>query len=213
VNRRKFLALSAAGGGVVYASALAGCATPARDGADDFHFVQLSDTHWGYQGPANPDARVTLPKAIAAVNALATPPDFIVFTGDLTHTTDAPAERRRRLTEFRGMVDELKVRDLHFMPGEHDASLDQGAAYMELFGPTHYSFDHKGIHFIALDNVSQPGATIGATQLEWLRADLAIGRLKHAGGCLHAPPAVRSGASVGLGHPRRRRSTGTVRNA
>ena len=110
---------------------------------------------------------------MASVNALEIQPDFIVFTGDLTHTTDDSAERRRRMTEFRGIVAGLKVKDVRFMPGEHDASLDTGAAYKELFGETYYSFDHKGVHFVAIDNVSDPGANIGETQLQWLKADLA----------------------------------------
>ncbi|OYV02417.1 MAG: serine/threonine protein phosphatase [Burkholderiales bacterium PBB5] len=175
MQRRDFLALSAAGGGAVFASGLAGCATATTGIAayDDFYFVQLSDTHWGYQGAANPDAAVTLRKAVVAVNALAKPPDFIVFTGDLTHTTDDPTERRRRLTEFKSIVADLKVKTVRFMPGEHDASLDRGTAYKEHFGDTFYSFDHRGVHFIALDNVSDPGAKIGQAQLDWLKADLA----------------------------------------
>jgi len=172
MQRRDFLALTALGGGAVFASGLAGCATRGAGNAD-FYFVQLSDTHWGYQGPANPDAAVTLRKAVATVNALPTPPEFIVFTGDLTHTTDDPAERRRRLAEFKSIVAELKVKTVRFMPGEHDASLDRGAAYKEHFGETFYAFDHKGVHFIALDNVSDPGAKIGDEQLAWLGADLA----------------------------------------
>jgi 3',5'-cyclic AMP phosphodiesterase CpdA len=134
--------------------------------------VQLSDTHWGYQGPANPDAANTLKKAVATVNGLEIQPDFIVFTGDLTHTTDDPKERRKRLAEFRDIVSELKVKDVRFIPGEHDASLDNGAAYKEFFGNTYYSFDHKGVHFVMLDNVSDPGANIGEAQLAWLAADL-----------------------------------------
>jgi len=176
MQRRDFLHLAAAGGGAVFASGLAGCAGMQTAGAatgSDFYFVQLSDSHWGYEGPANPDARGTLPKAVAAVNALAEPPAFIFFTGDLTHTTDDPAERRRRMTEFKAIVAGLKVPVVHFMPGEHDASLDRGAAFQEMFGPTHYSFDHQGVHFIALDNVSDPGAKIGEEQLAWLKADLA----------------------------------------
>src|SRR6185312_953569 len=133
-----------------------------------------SDSHWGFEGPkVNPDARGTLPKAIAAVNALAEPPDFVVFTGDLTHTTDNPVERRKRLSEFRDIASRLTVKAVRFMPGEHDASLDHGKAFSEFFGPTHYTFDHKGVHFIALDNVSDPAARIGDEQLEWLAADLA----------------------------------------
>ena len=138
MQRRDFLALTALGGGAVFASGLAGCATRGAGNAD-FYFVQLSDTHWGYQGPANPDAAVTLRKAVATVNALPTPPEFIVFTGDLTHTTDDPAERRRRLAEFKSIVAELKVKTVRFMPGEHDASLDRGAAYQEHFGETFYT--------------------------------------------------------------------------
>jgi 3',5'-cyclic AMP phosphodiesterase CpdA len=172
MHRRDFLALSAAGGGAVLASALPGCAALSGE-RGDFFFVQLSDTHWGYQGPVNPDATGTLRKAVDAVNALATPPDFVVFTGDLTHTTDDADERRRRLSEFKAIAAGLAVKTVHFMPGEHDASLDNGAAYQELFGPTHYSFNHRDVRFIVLDNVSDPGARIGAEQLAWLDAQLA----------------------------------------
>ncbi|GBL47343.1 hypothetical protein SFMTTN_3178 [Sulfuriferula multivorans] len=144
-----------------------------RSDAKEFYFVQLSDTHWGFKGPkVNPDAEGTLKKAVAAVNGLAQQPDFIVFTGDLTHTTDDPQERRKRLAEFREIVSELKVKKVHFMPGEHDASLDHGEAYQEFFGKTHYTFDHKGVHFIVLDNVSDPTASIGEAQLQWLATDL-----------------------------------------
>ena len=175
MQRRDLLALTAVGGGAVFASGLAGCAGLTQGGAaaSDFLFVQFSDTHWGYQGPANPDAAVTLRKAVATVNALSTPPDFIVFTGDLTHTTDDPSERRRRLAEFKAIVADLKVKAVRFMPGEHDAALDNGAAYKELFGDTFYTFDHKGVHFIAVDNVCDSGARIGEAQLTWLRDDLA----------------------------------------
>ena len=173
LDRRDFLKLAGLGG-VVFASGLGGCATAGSGGAHDFYFVQLSDTHWGFSGPAaNPDAAGTLQKAVAAVNSLKEQPDFVVFTGDLTHTTDDAAERRRRLGEFKKIVGELKVKDVRFMPGEHDASLDNGAAYKEFFGATHYSFDHKGVHFIAVDNVSDAAARIGDEQLAWLAADLA----------------------------------------
>jgi len=169
-SRRHFLRLAAAAGGAVFASGLPGWAATRQD---DFYFVQLSDLHWGFQGPANPDARGTLPKAIAAVNALPTAPDFIVFTGDLTQTTDDPDERRRRMREVKSLIGTLKVQPIYLMPGEHDASLDRGEAYQELFGRTHYSFDHKGIHFIAIDNVSDPAGRVGTEQLDWLSADLA----------------------------------------
>jgi 3',5'-cyclic AMP phosphodiesterase CpdA len=174
MDRRMFLQLTALGGGAVLASSLPGCASFAASGKDDFYFVQLSDSHWGFNGAAiNPDFAGTLPKAIVAVNSLPQQPDFIMFTGDLTHTTDNPVERRRRLNEFRQIVSKLKVDAVRFMPGEHDASLDRGKAFMEIFGPTHYAFDHKGVHFIVLDNVSDPAARIGDEQLAWLASDLA----------------------------------------
>ena len=178
--RRQFLQLAALSGlgGLVYASGLPGwqaiAATARATGAkqDDFYFVQLSDTHWGFKGAPNPDAQGTLPKAIAAVNALSPAPDFVIFTGDLSHISDDPDERRKRLREFRDIAAQIKVPVVHYMPGEHDASLDNGAAYIELFGRTHYAFDHKGVHFIAIDNVSDPSARVGDAQLAWLAADV-----------------------------------------
>ena len=175
IDRRDFLKLAGLGG-AVFASALGGTrgamAAAQTGDYDEFYFVQLSDVHWGFQGSPNPDAKGTLQKAVAAVNSLAEPPDFIVFTGDLTHTTDDPKERRRRLAQFKEIVSELKVKDVRFMPGEHDASLDNGEAYQEFFGKTRFTFDHKGVHFIALDNVSDPRAALGDDQLQWLAADL-----------------------------------------
>lgn len=171
MNRRDFLCLAAAGGGVAFASALPGWAA-GRDA--DFFFVQLSDAHWGFNGPAvNPDAKGTLPKAIAAVNALPAAPDFVVFTGDLTHTTDDPAVRRARMREFKAIVASLNAKPLYLMPGEHDASLDGGEAFREFFGPTHYTFDHRGMHFVVLDNVSDPAGRVGDAQIAWLADDLA----------------------------------------
>jgi len=172
-DRRDFLRL-AGFGGIVFASGLQGCATR-PGGAEDFYFVQLSDIHWGYDNATvNPDFKGTLPKAIAARNSLAQKPDFVVFTGDLTQTTDNPATRRARLKEFRDIAARLDVPKTYFFAGEHDAALDRGEAYQELFGETlRYTFDHKGIHFIVLDNTSDPAPILGAAQLAWLKADLA----------------------------------------
>lgn len=170
-DRREFLKLAGLAG-VAFAAGLFPEGRAAAQTGADFHFVQFSDTHWGYKGAANPDAENTLAKAVATVNGLARQPDFIVFTGDLTHTTDDPAERRTRMKRFREIVSALAVKDVRFMPGEHDASLDKGEAYKEFFGATHYTFDHKGVHFIALDNVSDPAARLGDEQLAWLAADL-----------------------------------------
>jgi hypothetical protein len=175
IDRRDFLKL-AGFGSVVYASGfgpLGNLANTALAAADDFFFVQLSDTHWGFTGPAvNPDSTGTLKKAIAAVNSLNDQPDFIMFTGDLTHVSDDDQDRRIRLAGFRNIIRDLKVKEIRFMPGEHDAGLDEGEAFKEFFGETHYTFDYKGVHFIVLDNVSDPTSAIGEDQLEWLNADL-----------------------------------------
>jgi predicted phosphodiesterase len=171
VERRDFLKLAGIGSAVL-ASGLWKNVVFAK--ADDFVFLQISDTHWGFDNPkANPDFADTLKKEVSSINGLKVQPDFIIFTGDLTHTTDDDQERRRRLTEFRGIVAGLKNQNVKFMPGEHDASLDNGKAYKEVIGgETHYTFDHKGVHFIVLDNVSDPGAKLGQAQLDWLAADL-----------------------------------------
>src|SRR5450432_2700745 len=122
-NRRDILKLMGVGG-VVFASGLAGAAGKKKksDTDSDFFFLQLSDTHWGYSGVSNPEADVTLKKAVETVNGVAAEPDFIVFTGDLTHTTNDGATRRKRMTEFRDIVAGLKVKTLRLMPGEHDAA-------------------------------------------------------------------------------------------
>src|SRR5438067_920130 len=89
-DRRQFLQLAGVGG-AVFVSGLSSAARGADSmGAvegEDFFFVQLSDSHWGFEGPPNPDAHGTLPKAVASVNALPQTPDFIIFSGGLTHTT------------------------------------------------------------------------------------------------------------------------------
>jgi predicted phosphodiesterase len=177
ITKRDFLKLAGMGG-VVFASGLPGFNSSARAAGmgmagDDFHFVQLSDLHWGFKGPmANPDAEGTLPKAIAAVNALPKQPDFVVFTGDITHTTDDPKERRARMAKAKEIIGGLKVEKMYFLNGEHDAALDKGEAFKEFFGESIYSFDHKGVHFIALDNCSDPKAFLGEAQISWLAGDL-----------------------------------------
>ncbi len=175
IDRRDFLRLTGLAG-VAFASALPGCAHHGAPGSPrrDFSFVQLSDIHWGYSNPkVNPEPRQSLMKAIAAVNALEQAPDFIVFTGDLTQSTDDPAVRRARLREFKELAGGLRHPKVRFLHGEHDAALDRGEAFQEVFGtPLYSSFDHEGVHFIALDNTSQPAPVLGEVQLDWLKADL-----------------------------------------
>ncbi len=148
-------------------------AAEGKAGKDDFFFVQLSDTHWGFNDPKiNPDFAGTLKKAIAAVNDMKTQPDFVVFTGDITHNTDDDKERRKRMVEAKEIIGGLKVKNVKLMAGEHDAGLDNGKAYQEIFGETHYTFEHKGVHFIVIDNVSDPTSSITDPQLAWLGDEL-----------------------------------------
>lgn len=184
-QRRELLKLMSVGG-VVFASSLRamwGCssesAAPAgprpgtpRGAQRDFFFVQVSDSHWGFSDDSvNPNASVELPNAIAQINGLGQQPDFVVFTGDLTHNTDDAGVRRQRMNEFKNFAAQLTA-EVRFMPGEHDAAADGGTIYREIFGPSRYSFDHEGIHFVAIDNVSDPKAMVGDEQIQWLQADL-----------------------------------------
>lgn len=138
-----------------------------------FSIVQLSDTHVGFSGPPDPLGTKAFERAVDAINALERQPDLILFTGDLTHDSEDPPEHARRFAKFREISARLKVQKHMRVPGEHDAALDGGTLFREHFGETHYSFDHRGIHFIALDNVSLGKPAVGAEQLAWLKNDLA----------------------------------------
>ena len=183
IDRRKFLQLAAAGGSAIAMSSLNGPVLAALSGStaafgsnlkkDDFYFIQMSDTDWGYHGKATPEAATTLKHAIATINALEVHPAFVMFTGDLIHTTDDIEERRLRLSQFRDITAELKVSTVHAIPGIHDAALDNGAVFQEFFGDTYYAFSHKGVRFIALDNASDPQGRLGDAQLAWLKKSLA----------------------------------------
>jgi len=61
---------------------------------------------------------------------------------------------------------------VRYIPGEHDAGLDGGALFRDALGETHGSFDHRGVHFVALDNVSLGRPNVGPEQLAWLKKDL-----------------------------------------
>jgi 3',5'-cyclic AMP phosphodiesterase CpdA len=138
--------------------------------------VQLSDTHIGFNKDANPDPGGSLQRAIDLVNALPTAPALILHTGDITHLS-----KPEEFDTARQLLSGLKVTELHTVPGEHDVT-DAGAMeYFSRFGQPsggkgYYSFDHRGVHFVALNNVMQfkPGGLgqLGAEQLDWLAADL-----------------------------------------
>ena len=142
-----------------------------------FRFAQISDSHIGFSKEGvNTDVTATLKQAIARINALPQRPDFILHTGDLTHLS--AAEEFDTLDQ---LLQSAKTQQIFFVPGEHDVTGDNGKLYLERFGKGSkgqgwYSFDHRGVHFIALVNVvdiQQNGlGSLGREQLAWLEDDL-----------------------------------------
>ena len=137
-----------------------------------FSFVQLSDTHVGFEGPPNPLGTKAFERAVETINSLPEKPELAIFTGDLTHDSEKPGEHADRMRLFQKIAGGLRVPIIKCVPGEHDAALDGGSLFRDAFGQTSYAFDHRGVHFIALDNVSQGKPKVGAEQLAWLRKDL-----------------------------------------
>jgi hypothetical protein len=137
-----------------------------------FSFVQLSDAHVGFNGPPDPLGTKAFERAVEMVNSLPQQPDLVLFTGDLTHDTEDKDVHAQRMKQFVEISRRLNVGKIMHVPGEHDAGLDGGALYREFLNETFYSFDHRGIHFIALDNVSRAKPEIGPEQLAWLKKDL-----------------------------------------
>jgi len=167
-------------GGVPRSLGLIGDAMAADAPSQGFTFLQISDSHVGFDKPANPNALGTFNEAIAKINAMKAPPDFIIHTGDITHLS--------KDQEFDHAAEAMKAlkQTVHVIPGEHDVA-DEGAgkAYLGRYGKGTqgqgwYSFDYKGVHFVALINVfnfapgfkSQGLAQLGNEQLEWLEKDV-----------------------------------------
>ena len=182
IDRRGFLkCMQWAGAGVVWG--LAGGVPSSRllgapmTRAEDFAFVQISDSHIGFDKAANPDVSGTFQAAVDKINALERQPDFILHTGDLSHLAKAS-----EFDTLDQLLRGLRQQQTFFVPGEHDLLGDDGKQYMERFGRGAtgrgwQSFDHKGVHFVGLNNAAQiegMGA-IGEQQTAWLKND--VGRL------------------------------------
>jgi 3',5'-cyclic-AMP phosphodiesterase len=142
----------------------------------DFSFVQISDSHIGFNKPANPDVVGTLQAAIAKINAMPTAPSFILHTGDLSHLSQ-PEE----FDTLDQLLKSAKSERVFYVPGEHDVLNDNGKQYLERYGKDTkgdgwYSFDSNGVHFIGLVNVVnlvEGGmGLLGNEQLAWLEKDL-----------------------------------------
>jgi Icc protein len=154
-------------------------AARAGAGTGGLRFVQISDSHIGFNKEANPDVTATLRAAIAKIQALPQAPSFVLHTGDLTHLSK-PEEFDVLQQELTGIG-----APVFYVPGEHDVLNDDGRSYLERFGKNTkgagwYSFDQAGVHFIGLVNVVNLKAggmgTLGAEQLDWLEGD--VKRLK-----------------------------------
>ena len=138
-------------------------------------FLQISDSHVGFDKPANPNALGTLEEAINKINAMPKKPSFMIHTGDITHLSKA--------AEFDNadrIISQAKL-DVHYVPGEHDFLDEEIKFYKERYGkgtkgPGYYSFDANGVHFVGLVNVVDLKAgglgNLGAEQLAWLADDL-----------------------------------------
>lgn len=140
-----------------------------------FSFAQISDSHIGFNKAANQDVTGTLKAAIDKINALSGNPDLLLHTGDITHASK-PAE----FDTAQQLIKEVKAGTTFYVPGEHDIAGDDGAMYLERFGKGAqgkgwYSFTHKGVHFIGLNNCQQVDAMgkLGEDQLKWVKEDLA----------------------------------------
>jgi len=185
IDRRGFLkcmawagtgALCVLEGGVLKSYGLDDPAHIARAARGELSFVQISDSHMGFNKPANTDVVATLKAAVAKINALPVPPAFILHTGDISHLSK-PGE----FDTVDQILKSAPTKDVFFVPGEHDVLEDNGQQYRERYGKNTrgdgwYSFDQKGVHLIGLVNVMNLKAggmgSLGAAQLEWLEDDV-----------------------------------------
>jgi 3',5'-cyclic AMP phosphodiesterase CpdA len=139
-----------------------------------FTFAQISDSHIGFTGAANPDVAKTFQSAIDVVNGLPARPDFVVHTGDLTHYST-----REQFDQVKQMLSTLRTDQVLVLPGEHDSTDDAGQKYREFFGTGTlgdgwFSADHRGVHLVGLVNTInlQKLGHLGPDQLAWLEHDL-----------------------------------------
>ena len=138
-------------------------------------FLQISDSHVGFDKPANPNALGTLEEAINRIKALPVKPSFMIHTGDITHLS-----KPREFDDANRIISQARL-DVHYVPGEHDVIDEEVKLYREHYGrgtkgAGWYSFDANGVHFVGLVNVVDLKAgglgTLGSAQLEWLENDL-----------------------------------------
>jgi 3',5'-cyclic AMP phosphodiesterase CpdA len=163
-------------GGIPESRAFAKAADLKGAKGGDLTFVQISDSHMGFNKPANPDVVATLKSAIDKINALPNAPEFLLHTGDITHLS-----RPEQFDTVDQVLKSATAKEVFFLPGEHDVLDDNGKSYLERYGRNTqgagwYSFDKKGVHFIGLVNVMNLKAgglgSLGGEQLAWMEKDV-----------------------------------------
>src|SRR5476649_651749 len=187
IDRRGFLRCMGWAGTAVVCSISGGILTsralgdvlsnPGAIAGATLNFVQISDSHIGFNKAANMNVVGTFQEAINRINALPQAPEFMLHTGDLSHLAEADG-----FDTVEQMLKTTKASQVFYVPGEHDILSDNGALYLQRFGKGTlgngwYSFDQKGVHFIGLVNVfgksEQSLGVLGQDQLDWLKKDLA----------------------------------------
>jgi 3',5'-cyclic AMP phosphodiesterase CpdA len=190
IERRSFLKCMAWGGtglvwamngGVLSASELL---AGSKRKAAGFSFVQISDSHIGFNRDPNHEVTKTFQEAVDKINALDEQPAFVIHTGDITHLAEAA-----QFDTAAQILKSARVNQVYYVPGEHDVFTDDGKLYLERFGrgtqgQGWQSFDYNGVHFIGLINVlnlKQGSGTglggsgfgqLGQDQLTWLQKDV-----------------------------------------
>src|SRR5271167_1113891 len=144
--------------------------------AGELSFVQISDSHMGFNKAANPDVVGTLKAAVDKINGLTTPPEFMLHTGDISHLS-----KPEEFDTVDQILKSASAKDVFFVPGEHDVLNDDGKQYLERYGKQAqgqgwYSFEKKGVHFIGLVNVMNLKAgglgSLGPDQIAWIEKDV-----------------------------------------
>jgi 3',5'-cyclic-AMP phosphodiesterase len=165
--------LTVAGGEVL--SHVADSPPAEADSLNAVRFVQISDSHLGFTGAANPDVAASFGAAVNQVNSLGFEPDFVMHSGDITHLSQAG-----EFGQAREMMSDIQTPRVFTVPGEHDTINDGGKLYRKFFGAQTlgtgwFSFDTKGVHFISLVNTTSVDAlgSLGADQLDFVRRDVA----------------------------------------
>ncbi len=160
-------------GGVPHSLGLVGEA--AAQEAKGLTFLQISDSHMGFDKPANPNVKSTLEEAIGRIKTMPAKPSFMIHTGDITHLS--------KVSEFddaEKIISDARL-DVHYVPGEHDIIDPENKLYKERYGrgtkgDGWYSFDANGVHFMGLVNVANLKGggmgSLGAEQLSWIEDDL-----------------------------------------